>query len=161
MTPEQLRTLFEYHDDITAKVRQCADELPDDLYFKPLDYSIGGIHHQLVHMMGAEQIWFSRLQGQSPTAIVSPASIPTRDALTVAWGAVKAQQWGYLNTVTAEALAENRHYTSTEGEPFVSPTWGILLHVINHATDHRAQILAMIHTLGGRTIPQDFITYIR
>jgi uncharacterized damage-inducible protein DinB len=35
------------------------------------------------------------------------------------------------------------------------------LHVINHGTDHRAQILAMLNQLGGETVEQDLIFYLR
>lgn len=38
--------------------------------------------------------------------------------------------------------------------------WQVLIHVINHATDHRAQILRSLHDLGIETPPQDFIFYV-
>jgi uncharacterized damage-inducible protein DinB len=38
--------------------------------------------------------------------------------------------------------------------------WQVLLHVVNHGTDHRAQLLRLIHDLGVKTTSQDFIFYI-
>ena len=39
--------------------------------------------------------------------------------------------------------------------------WQLLLHVANHATDHRAQILAALHEHFGLTTPeQDMILYL-
>ena len=40
-----------------------------------------------------------------------------------------------------------------------NPMWQILVHVVNHATDHRSQILAGLHTLGAPTVEQDMIFY--
>ncbi|MBZ0289794.1 MAG: hypothetical protein K8I30_19385, partial [Anaerolineae bacterium] len=42
-----------------------------------------------------------------------------------------------------------------------NPRWEILLQVANHGTDHRAQILAMLHTqFGARTVEQDLILFV-
>jgi uncharacterized damage-inducible protein DinB len=38
--------------------------------------------------------------------------------------------------------------------------WQVLLHVINHGTDHRAQLLRQLHDLGVKTTAQDFIFYV-
>jgi uncharacterized damage-inducible protein DinB len=37
----------------------------------------------------------------------------------------------------------------------------VLLHVVNHGTDHRAQILGMIDRMDGPTIEQDLIFFLR
>jgi uncharacterized damage-inducible protein DinB len=38
--------------------------------------------------------------------------------------------------------------------------WQVLLHVANHATDHRAQLLRSLHDLGVETKSQDYIFYV-
>jgi uncharacterized damage-inducible protein DinB len=35
----------------------------------------------------------------------------------------------------------------------------VLLHVANHGTDHRAQLLRLLNDLGVRTVAQDDIFY--
>jgi uncharacterized damage-inducible protein DinB len=37
--------------------------------------------------------------------------------------------------------------------------WQILLHVANHGTDHRAQLLRILNDVGVKTFPQDYIIY--
>ena len=39
--------------------------------------------------------------------------------------------------------------------------WEVLFHVLNHGTDHRAQVLAMLHHLGVPTWPQDYAIFLR
>lgn len=38
--------------------------------------------------------------------------------------------------------------------------WQVLLHVANHGTDHRAQLLSLLNQLGMVTFPQDFIFHV-
>jgi uncharacterized damage-inducible protein DinB len=38
--------------------------------------------------------------------------------------------------------------------------WQVLIHVINHGTDHRAQILRILHDLGVKTTSQDYVFYV-
>jgi len=38
--------------------------------------------------------------------------------------------------------------------------WQVLWHVVNHGTDHRAQLLRELHDLGAATKGQDFIFYV-
>ncbi len=37
--------------------------------------------------------------------------------------------------------------------------WQVLLHVVNHGTDHRAQLLRLLNELGVETTWQDYIFY--
>jgi uncharacterized damage-inducible protein DinB len=36
----------------------------------------------------------------------------------------------------------------------------VLLHVANHGTDHRAQLLRLLHDLGVKTTSQDYIFHV-
>jgi uncharacterized damage-inducible protein DinB len=36
----------------------------------------------------------------------------------------------------------------------------VLLHVVNHGTDHRAQALRLLNDLGVETTSQDYIFYV-
>jgi uncharacterized damage-inducible protein DinB len=37
----------------------------------------------------------------------------------------------------------------------------VLIHVANHGTDHRAQLLALLNQLGVKTFPQDYFFFIK
>jgi uncharacterized damage-inducible protein DinB len=38
--------------------------------------------------------------------------------------------------------------------------WQVLLHVVNHGTDHRAQMLKILHDFGVKTESQDYIFFV-
>ena len=37
--------------------------------------------------------------------------------------------------------------------------WQVLLQLVNHGTDHRAQLLRCLHDMGIKTVSQDYIFY--
>ena len=68
----------------------------------------------------------------------------------------------YLDSLTQEQLDENVDWElPARGLKSENPRWELLLHLANHATDHRAQILAMLHHhFHVPTIEQDMIFYL-
>ena len=54
------------------------------------------------------------------------------------------------------------HYKSLKGIPFSQPLYQLLLHVFNHATYHRGQLVTILRQLDVQNIPQtDFIAWSR
>jgi uncharacterized damage-inducible protein DinB len=135
--------------------------LSDEQYHRPLAYSIGSIHQQVVHTMSAEWMWFSRMRGETPRAMLDPADFPDRPAVRARWDEVEAMVRAYLEALSEADLDRRFEYRTTGGTPDSQPLGEVLLHVVNHGTDHRAQMLAQIHAMGGPTIEQDLIFYLR
>jgi uncharacterized damage-inducible protein DinB len=52
-------------------------------------------------------------------------------------------------------------YTDMQGNPYESPLWQIVMHVVNHATLHRGQVMAMFRQLGLAPPPTDLMFYYR
>jgi len=63
----------------------------------------------------------------------------------------------YLAALRDEMLFEKPF---AEGEDKDLILWQVLLHVVNHGTDHRAQLLRLLHDLGVKTEYQDYIFYV-
>ena len=161
MNLETIQMLYDYNYWAHRRVWDCVTQLGDEAFYRPLDYSIGSIHSQLVHTMGAEWIWFSRLQGMSPTAILKDEVYPTHDAVRAKWNTIEAEIRGFLTNLNPNRFLEKFSYNTTKGIAHEDSLLGILIHVVNHGTDHRAQILAMCHQLDGPTVEQDLIFYLR
>ncbi len=136
-------------------------ELSEEQLMQPHDYSIGSIHAQLVHTMSAEWLWLSRIKGTSPSAFPSAEQYPTREAIRARWDEIEADWRAYLDALTDDKLTEITDYNNLSGKPQRTLLAEILMHVANHGTDHRAQTLALLHRVGGRTFEQDVIFYVR
>lgn len=123
----------------------------------PLGYSKGSIRDQMVHLVEVDEAWFGDLLGEGPGAHWDETDGgPTLDAILARRDAIEAKATAYLAGVTDEALA-SRPYT--EGEDKDLHLWQILLHVVNHGTDHRAQVLRQLNDLGIATTSQDLVFF--
>ena len=63
----------------------------------------------------------------------------------------------YLAKLRDDMLSEKPF---ADGEDKDLILWQVLLHVANHGTDHRAQLLRLLNDLGVKTTSQDYIFYV-
>lgn len=158
MDADAFRQLYEYH---FAENRKIWDNnvvpLSQEHFVQEVPYSRGSVSNQMVHLMNAENYWFSGLQGGPWAEDVDPASMNDRAAIRARWDDVENRIRGYLAGLTDEMLGK---HPLKEGIDQALTTWQILLHVVNHGTDHRAQVLRVLHDLGADTKEQDYVFYL-
>ena len=82
-----------------------------------------------------------------------PDEYPTREAAFDLWESVAEEFSAY-----SASLSEADLLGVPPGMP--GPAWQVLLHVANHGTDHRAQILRALHDVGAPTFDQDLIMHL-
>ena len=63
----------------------------------------------------------------------------------------------YLEKLQDDMLF-NKPFADGEDKDLI--LWQVLLHVANHGTDHRAQLLRLLNDLGVKTESQDYIFYV-
>jgi len=112
------------------------------------------------HLLGAEQVWLSRIQGKaSPKPAVWPS-------LSVAQARAQAEAnlagfRAVLETATGPVLARVVEYKNTKGEAFWTPLRDILFHVVLHGAYHRGQVAMSLRQGGLVPASTDFITFAR
>jgi uncharacterized damage-inducible protein DinB len=98
--------------------------------------------------------------GEPPGAFIEPAD---RDfaRLREAWPALYQawKEWAAPLT-DAQALAECS-YRDRAGNPYTTPVWQIVMHVVNHGTHHRGAVSGFIRAMGHTPPPLDLIAYYR
>jgi uncharacterized damage-inducible protein DinB len=159
MRPADIALLYRYnywaHDRI---LRQVARLTPEQ-YLADAGYSWGGVGGTLAHLLGTEVAWRARWQGQSATALTQP-DLGTAEALTAAWVENVAAMWAYLDTVAADDLDRDFPY-ARQGVTYAHPLWTQLVHVVNHGTQHRSEIAAMLTNDGYSPGDIDFSLFMR
>ncbi len=163
MTPEAIQELYRYSYWASERVWGCIMLLTDDQFTQDIAYSIGSIRNQVVHMIGAEYRWMFRIMGSSDTPEqITYDDYPTRAATKTKWEYLKAHNLAYIDSLTQAQLNEPVMYRlAHRGIDAQEIRWKLLLHVANHATDHRAQILAMLHHhFNALTVEQDMLFYL-
>lgn len=159
MNADAFRQFYDYHITENRKLWEtCIASLTYEQFTQHVDYSHGSVRDQIVHIMNVDELWFSELQNAEPIELTPSASIDDRKIIRAHWDNVEQRMQAYLADLQDNLLFEKPIKEPEEDkELFV---WQVLLHVANHATDHRAQLLRVIHDMGIETNSQDFIFYV-
>ena len=159
MDAVSFRDLFAYTFWADRQLWACVEQVSEEQFTQDLGYSRGSLRDQCLHILGVESWWPHFLQtGQ--VVFVDPASAPTRAAIRVLWDGVEQRVTAYLAGLTPQELERDvRPDAWDEGDEPIK-LWQALLQVANHSTDHRAQVLAGLKSLGAPTFEQDYLNYI-
>ncbi len=161
MNTESIRIFHAYNRDANHRVWQCIETLTDDQFVAPVDYSIGSIRNHVVHVMSVDNRWFARLSGIALPPRAEYEMFPTRSSVRASWDTVEATMDDYLARVTDAELQEVIEYNMPQhGGLKRDKRWHILSHVVNHGTNHRAQILSALYRMGAPTVEQDILNYL-
>ena len=113
-------------------------------------------------MWDAEIIWWQRMKMHE--RIIRPSDNSNSTIKDVANGLLQQnQQWQeWLNTATEPMLDHVFQYYNQKKESFKQPVFQMMLHVFNHSTYHRGQLVNMLRQLDVEKIPPtDFIVWSR
>lgn len=159
MNADAIRNMYEYHFTINRKIwDQCIVTLTDEQFTQDVHYSIGSARNQVVHMMNIDDRWFSGLRGEEVPGFINPVHLQKRELIREKWDAVELRMRDYLSKLTDEMLPAIPFKEQDPNDTM--QLWQILMHVINHGTDHRAQLLSLLNQLGVKTFPQDYFFFV-
>jgi uncharacterized damage-inducible protein DinB len=157
MNADAFRHLYGYHFAENRKIWDAyATQLSDEQFTQPIDYSHGSVRDQILHIMDCDDIWFSELRGVKPLG--PPSMIDDRDMIRLHWDGIEQGMQAYLAELRDDMLFARPIQEPDEDKDLI--VWQVLLHVVNHGTDHRAQLLRLFNDLGVKTSYQDYIFYV-
>ena len=152
------RHFYDYHFAMNRTIWvQYIIQLSDEAFLQPVDYAHGSVRNQVVHMMSVDDAWFTEMSGRGVPAWLDPAEFADRAQIRAHWDRVERDIRDYLANLRDDQLTDKPF---SEGEDQNLLVWQVLLHVANHGTDHRAQLLRTLNDLGVKTGPQDYIFYV-
>jgi uncharacterized damage-inducible protein DinB len=161
MSVEHFQRMIDYMIWADRRVWAAISALSDEAIAHPIDYSVGSLHIQVVHQMDAQWIWLERIKGFSPAGFSQASEYPTREAIAERWTRIQEAWQNYAVSLREEDLSTIITYQRLRDDAtFEMRLTDILGHVINHATDHRAQMLVLIASYGGQTFEQDYSFYL-
>lgn len=129
---------------------------------QPVPNSFPGLKSTLLHMWDAESIWWQRLK--LVENVVKPSASGEFSTEEVVSSILHHdKQWlDWITDASGSAIDHVFAYQNTKKEQFKQPVYQMLLHLFNHNTYHRGQIVTMFHHLGVASIPAtDFIVFSR
>ena len=151
-----------YNTWANQKLIECIQVQPEEIAVKEIPSSFKTLQATLLHMWDAESVWWQRMKLLE--GIVAPSAHfkgTTRDVVTALQHQNKLWE-NWIGNASPAALDHVFMYYSTKGEPFKMPVFQMLMHVFNHGTYHRGQLVNMLRQLGVQKIPQtDFVVWTR
>lgn len=157
MNADAFRKFYDYHFTENRRLwDRYVTQLSDTQFMRPVEYSRGSVRDQILHLISCDTMWFSGLQGVEIPEDLNPADFRDRESIRAHWDNVEQTMRDYLAALQDEMLFSK----PLGGEDKELILWQVLLHVVNHGTDHRAQLLRVLNDLGVMTTSQDYIFYV-
>jgi uncharacterized damage-inducible protein DinB len=161
VTVDALRTHLDYTRWATARLVHAAGLLTPQELTKDLGTADRSVLGTLVHVYAADRVWLGRILGNPPAAFIDPERDMHMPVLENDWPVLLDRWQDWASTLTDHSVTLKIPYKDLKGNPYETPAWQIVLHVVNHATHHRGQAAGFIRALGYVPPPLDLIAYYR
>lgn len=133
-----------------------------EVLVKETGSSFGNIYETVVHLMEVESIWWQRLKMQEN--VKAPEKDPDKNPQVLFKKLLTlSQQWNdWVKDANENYFTHVFGYYNSKKEFFKQPVYEMLLHLFNHQSYHRGQIITMLRQNGEDKIPStDFIVFSR
>ena len=136
--------------------------LDDELMHREVASSFPSISKTLVHMRDAEVIWLARLKGESLTRWPSGANGEGKQALLTSFIQSSRNVLEFVESKGLGYPSVKIKYKTLKGEEFENTAEELLMHLVNHGSYHRGQLITILRQLGvTRLASTDLIHYLR
>ncbi len=159
MNADAFRHLYGYHfSENRALWDNYVMPLSDEQFTQAAGYSRGSVRNQVVHIMSADNVWFGELRNADHIEDIDSIVFADREQIRARWDQVEHEMRDYLAELRDDMLLTRPIKEPDDDRNLV--LWQVLIHVVNHGTDHRAQLLRQLNDMGVKTVSQDYIFYL-
>ena len=151
---------LEYHAWATQRTFDSVEPLSPEELHRDMQTSHSSVFGTLNHIYQADAIWLKRMEGLGDAKLgdVSARDLP---ALRIQAAEVQARLISFAGGLNDNDWTTIIDYHFMSGLAARSPIYENLLHVVNHGTYHRGQIVTMLRQLGASPIATDYIHFVR
>jgi uncharacterized damage-inducible protein DinB len=160
MRIHDIRTLYAYNVWANARILDVAAHVPAE-QFTTATLGSCNLRDTLDHILVTESIWRLRWQGILPASVEFPEDFPTLESMRAQWRIEDQQMDTFLATLSDADLDRTVTYARGNGETDTRTLWYLLLHVVNHGTQHRSELALLLTKLGCSPGDMDFTVFVR
>ena len=161
MTPEEMKTLYDYNAWANHRALEGASKLTPEQFTKPMCSSFSSVRDTLGHIFGAEWIWLERFQGRSPASLPDVTHFTDIESLKESWVEFEPRLLNFVRGLTQLDLDRVLEYKTLKFGVYSNPLWQSMQHVVNHGTYHRGQVTTLLRQLGAQPILTDLMHFYR
>ena len=152
--------LYEYNFWNNQRLWACFVQMSETEIRQPIDSDGWTLFRHCLHIISVEDWWIRFLQ-TGEVKFLKRQTLTTRAALRQQWDATEAMVRGYVAALSKEELQREVRPPFWDDDQFYISVEQALTQVAFHSTDHRAQMFTHMRNLGGPTVEQDFLQYLR
>ena len=156
MTLAEARLHLRYSAWASLKLVEASRNVSDADFEKQVGVSHGNLRGTLAHILWADWLWFTR--------VVEAMEMPnqSREALETIWPELHRKWIHWAERASDAEIHRLVEYKSIlDGQLARTPAWQIVLHVVNHATLHRGQAVALLRQMGMAPPHTDLMNFYR
>ena len=160
MTAAEAQLHIRYTGWASRRALDAALALPAEDQTKAMGVSHESILGTLGHIHFADRIWYKRTV--EPEMTIPPmAALSTAEALTGDWQDLQRRWEAWAESQADADMNRVVQFRMLNGTPAEAPATHVVLHLVNHATLHRGQVVGMLRQLGVKPPVTDLIFYLR
>jgi uncharacterized damage-inducible protein DinB len=159
---EVLSQLSTYNIWANQLLLDAINQLPQEKQTQTVASSFDSLLKTVLHVWDAESMWWQRMKLSEK--IIRPSEGFNGTMKEAAESLLQQNKmWNEWVTAAQEHMLQHVFiYQNTKKEQFKQPVYQMLLHMFNHGTYHRGQLVTMLRQLGVEKIPPtDFIVWSR
>ena len=149
MTNEEINALLDYHYWARDRMLAALDRLRPDEFTQFAESSFKSIRDTVVHILGAETVWYSRWCG-NPQGMLKSEAFSDVASIRSAWSELERGVRAFFQQLGEEGINRRLEYKSLNGQQHSSSFAEMLQHVVNHASYHRGQVITMLRQIGAQ-----------
>jgi uncharacterized damage-inducible protein DinB len=157
MTTAEIRTHLRYSGWASQRLLDAAKKLSAEALTRNVGISHSSILGTLSHIHFADRIWYSRVVDPNEP-VIRESDLAT---LEKEWPAIQRKWEAWAEKLQDADLERMVACKSMDGIAYEVAAAKVVLHLVNHDSLHRGQLMGMIRQLGIAPPPTDLMMYYR
>jgi uncharacterized damage-inducible protein DinB len=160
MTKAYLIQMAAYNVWANTVVASWLQQINNEQWNAAVVSSFDSIAKTCVHIAGAEKIWLDRWQAKSDIVFMQNEIALNKEAFLTSWQNVSEEVLQFINNIEEDKLMKQFSFSRLNGEELSLQYCQAMLHVLNHSTYHRGQVVTMLRQVGFTQVSStDMMTY--
>lgn len=161
MNTKDIQLLYKYNSWANTRILTAASNVTNEQFISSALHPHNDLRQTLTHILFAEWLWRNRWMGQPQTTPFLEEEFPTFKALQARWAVEEKALNEFVAALTDEKLNSAFQYKTTKGVAYENILWQIMVHVVNHGTQHRGEVAAILTELGHSPGDIDLVIFLR
>ena len=162
---EALQRLYAYNGWANGRVLAAAAQLTPEQLHAPGQAGHGSIRDTLVHLLDTHRGWLSWWDGslsaeEAYNLQADRADFPDVPSLRHWLAEIEQQTQAFVSRLDEADPDRIYAWELPDGRRWEMVLWGMMLHIVNHSTQHRAEAAAILSAFGHSPGDLDLVFYL-